>query len=623
MSDSSGRVGRQQQGRQRYKKKGAFQKVAIFRETIAAAAAPASNESTTTTTTNNATTAEDTKTSSTHEPLRVRVNKEAVSRPIHSFRELLEREPSLVTDSGATDAFVMADYLMQSIKMLETGVRNLIDSHKLHAQGFRDEPLLADEDRRRLIELRNVWLEHMRAHKYTLWSPPPLSGGRTATYSLAAQLWLAVLFADAILQLANLVPDLFEFDAISSVYLSKNRLLIDTSRVMRYSLRAVSMATELFVSRLDVLTGYSRDYLLYAKSLEHCIARHVCLGTTDGANLNVPEWCEVMPGARNASTKRVTEAFLRKTMVWFATLYDYEENYAFVGDRMPAAEVASQRWFPGAASLRGQTAFLCGHSHDNMKDEVFTSAQRDMAKDLFHHPSDVDFYRLDKGNNLANNRDTRIHRFDHTSVVAQAYRYFVYFDRTIYENVEEAIQWREGSEKDTRSAALGHSQRINELSVLFVWFQFLGGPIGVDFRRKCLLFHRDPAFATSLQRARSCSYPLIISQFGQFVVLVPTHVFRAAVRDDGEGGVAVGRGAQRHRRRGGGGGGDVGVDETIIEQRFECPDMFIAIAVWSVWTMYMTGGELLGRHIGTFLYAVYGQQQLDRRVRAVRTFLCL
>jgi hypothetical protein len=302
----------------------------------------------------------------------------------------------------------------------------------------------------------------------------------------------------------------------------------------------------------------------------------------DSRVLNAAEWCQ--PGAA-AGKLRVSERFLVSCLVWFATLRDYAENYTSLDKgRIPMEQVRSARWYPGATSFRGQSAFLCRYSFDHMSDEINRSAARDFLRQFQLRASDMDYYRISNHLNEAPITSVRTHHFDHTSNIVQAYLYHVHFERSVNEYVCEALQWRDGERSHTCSASLGAQRLIAELAVLFVWHQFLLSKFRFDFKSHCFMCHRDPSFITGIVKARiGVPFAIIVQQFAHFSVVVPPH----------------GRHAQ--------------------QRIYDCDSIFEALALWSLWTLCISDGNVeRGVNLRTVIFEIYGQQQMEARIERAR-----
>mgnify|MGYP001157910933 CR=1 FL=1 len=513
----------------------------------------------------------------------VRTYTEAAGNPVISFQDLFTRPVPLVEHTNAGDAFLMTNYATSTLVIMRTAVQKL---RAKRAAG--DSSVYLEPDKvAKLKALREKWNDHLRRYKYSLWHAPPLSGGVTANYSLATQLWLLVAHANVMLQESGSVAGLADDDPTTSAYLTRNRLVLDLGKIMRYPLRTLLLTLDNFVARLDVIDRFHADYARFVVALEHRASRFICsLG--DERDLNAADWCLPAPEAQQ---RRVAERFIMHTLVCFAKLYDYSTNWTMLGKsllgteliRVPAHIVRTQRWFPRPASMRGLSAFLCRYAK-TMVDEVYISGIRDFLKQFHLRPVDMDNFRVEKQTNEAHITSVVSHKFYYRSEVAHAYLYHLHFQRRPYEYVAEWMQWNEGVVENTRSAYLGIQGFMAQMAVLFVWHTFVSSKdnLRFDFKRRCLLFQRDPAFSKSLMQARSMPYPVIVQQFARFSVLVPA---------------APGR----------------------QERVYDCLDIQNAIGVWCVWLMATSrdGAIERGTNFNTFLHEVMGQEQLDKSVRAI------
>lgn len=548
-----------------------------------------------------------------------------------SFAEFLATRLPDVTYGEADNALELASYCRQSIMYMDTAIEALLNREAAadHAdwnemgvdeavvgEPDRDSegPLISLEERDRLMRLRDQWIDHLCAYKYSLWMPPPLSGGVTSHYSLATQLWLLILRSDALLQCANCVPDLESFLPLQSAYLSQQRLVIDTAPLVEYTQRTVVQTLCNFVERLDTLTGWCADYTFFTRALEHRVATLVCFG--GAVELDAAEWCVVRtrvaaaPAAADETldggARRVSEEFLTHTMALFCTLREYEENAlqlrrlaavsvpgglrsgigGILEPRAPDWAEADEPWRLPAHAMSGASAFFCMYSRDNLVDESFRANMRNLLRNFYLRPCDLDLYRLLQRRHEINAVAAVSHQYEHRSIVMDAYANYVQFEWSIHEYVCQALQWREGCVVTTRSTSIGLRRFMAQLAVLFVWNQFLIGQYRFDFRQRCMLFQRDAAYPTTLRRIQSngARYPIIVQQFGYFVLLVPPH---------------------RH------------FDTTQVHR---CETMFDAIAAWCVWLTSISGGKITDQRtidLSPCFEDIYGAAYLRQAVATI------
>jgi hypothetical protein len=524
------------------------------------------------------------------------------TQPIETFEAMLRREPTLADSSQGDRAYAMSDYCVQARRMMERVIVLLesIDTSVAAAPTAQ----LSHAEQTALRHRRAQWSEHLRGNFYDLAGPPPASGGSTARYSLAVQLWLLVAHANVILQLSDAVGDLFAFYPPRSAYLSRNRLLVDNAPVMQYPLRTVLLALEHLVASLDTLDRFSADYTTYAAALEHRVSELVChTGTRD--EYNAPEWC--VPAGNG---ERVSEEFCIYAMCWLTTVYNYAEgwcacNVVQVYDRLarrarlehirlPAHEVANADWAPSARSMRRATTFLCEYAF-GLKAGQYTSALRQFLLQFDLRPGDVDIYRVLFKTNNAHSRSVLQHEFRGASAVARAYLRKLHHDRPVYAYLVELLQWADGERAHTRSASLAHLGFTRQLVVFNTLHQYIEGKFHVPFRERFLIFHRAPDMITALERARALSYPVIVQQFARFSVFVPHK--RAPHLDVAD--VLRWRAEARARRKqlpallpAAAAPAD---DEPNVGQHvrvYDCTTALDAFAVWALWLLQLANGRV-------------------------------
>lgn len=525
---------------------------------------------------------------------------------IGTWAELLRREPTLCATSQDQRAFAMSDYCTQARTIMEKVIK-LLESISEDVSAPMAQLTAAEETA--LKQKRAQWMEHLRGNFYGLVAPPPASGGATARYSLAVQLWLLVAHANVILQLG--LPDdadLFTFYPPASAYLSRNALVVDVSRVMSYPMRTILLALEHFVSTLDTLDRFHKDYTLYMGALEHRISDLLChTGTRD--EYNAPEWC--VPAENMKNYERVSEEFIVYTMCWVLTLYNYAEGWcacnvaqivdratrivSIVPVRQPAHEVANSDWAPSARSMRRLTAFVCEYAH-GLKAGEYTRAMRLFLLQFDLRPGDVDIYRVMIKTNQAHIRSVLQYEFRGASVVARAYLRKLHHDRSVYTYVAETLQWTDGNPMNTRSSSLPHLGFTRQLAVLNVLHQFIEGKFHIPFRERFMIFHRDPQMINALIKARQLGYPVIVQQFARFSVFVP---HRRPPQEE----IATllrWRADTRARRKHlpspapapAPVAPQAGVDIGEFRRFYDCTSALDAFAIWALWLLQLTNGRI-------------------------------
>ena len=499
--------------------------------------------------------------------------------PIATFTELLTRAvPWASSTSDEENVYFFCDYCIQALKIMQIVIETL--STKALAQqrqhiaeqrklGGGDATfgapmaILSLAERDSLQALRSAWLDHLKNNLYSLWTPPPSSGGATARYSIAVQVWLLVTHANVILQRSNATDALFDFNPSTSIYLLRNSLVIDTGPVMCYSMRTLLMAIDKFILELDSLDRFHPDYITYAVALEHRLSE-VIAEVGSGDEFDALEWC-VSHGARaveeakkaeadnfidqrrkkkdrigGASTQRhalqeheeqCSDEFIMATMVWMLTIYRYAEcwfklSVRVLSDnrvqhtRVPAHVVARSDWLPSSRSIRAFSQLML-HYTKTLQDDVYTRMQRLFLLQFELRASDMDMVRLFDKHNYVHARSVLEYEFKGRSAVARAYVRKVHYDRKVYEYVAEALQWESGDETTTSSGSLMRQGFVRQLAIFFAIHQLIESRFRFPWKQRFLLFHRDVGFVERFERARTFGVPFIVQQFRRFSVFVP------------------------------------------------------------------------------------------------------
>lgn len=560
-----------------------------------------------------------------------------------SFREFLDRRPVLCERSDSEAAYHMADYCTQSTVTMSAVLRVLN-----HASTSANP--LSGAERGQLRLLRDVWRAHLVANAYTLWSPPPSSGGAVMSYSLAVQLWLLIAHANTILQLCEAVGELFAFYPPAHDYLVRNLLVVENACVMQYPLRTLMLALETFVARLDLLDRFEPCYAQYAVALEHRLSELICLlGTSD--EYNAYEWCmpyadpdsnnKALPPIDRRTGRRtsaplfgLSAACLQYTFVYLLTIQCYAERYAAVhtvhvlrddvGDdaavaatvrvaqvrsRVPMHVVLQSDWMPSMRSVNRALDFLCRYAH-GLLDDNYGKALRAFLLEFEMKPSDLDLYRLLERNNSAFTQSALEYNFVNANPIARLYISRVYYDRLPYAYVQDYMQWTNGSMQTARSAPLERQGFVRQLVFIYLIDQFVSGKYhGIKWRERYMLFHRDAGFATSLERARTLPYPIIVQQFARYTVVVPHRVapehdarlaiyWRAAIRAQ-QAGTQLSTPPPALV--------DVSLPYLQHSRAYDAPTFIDAFAIWALWFLVLNDAALdANTNMKDFLLELFG-----------------
>lgn len=546
-----------------------------------------------------------------------------------SFREFLDRRPVLCERSDSEQAYSMADYCTHSLSTMSSVLRVLNYSDT-------SANVLSGAERGQLRLLRDRWREHLIANAYTLWVPPPASGGVVMSFSLALQLWLLIAHANVVLQLCRSVGELMDFYPPAHEYLVRNQLVVDNARVMQYPLRTLMLALEQFVARLDLLDRLEPAYAHYAVALEHRLSELVCMvGTAD--EYNAHEWCVPHPDATAQTDCRtgrpigaplltVSTAFLQHTFAYLLTVHWYAERYGAVHavrvlrddvstqpfmsvqSRVPMHVVLQSDWVPSMRSVNHALDFLCRYAH-SLVDDNYGKSLRMFLLEFELRPSDLDLYRLLERNNNAFAQSAIEYEFANANRIARTYVNRVYYDRRPYAYVQDHVQWTCGDVHSTRSAPLERQGFVRQLVFVYLVDQFITAKYQVKWRERYLLFHRDAGFITALERARTFAYPIIVQQFARFTVIVPhRHAPDIDVRR-----VLHWRATVRARQ--------VGATLTTPppqlpppalpyrqhSRAYDAPTFVDAFAIWSLWFLVLNDGALdAGTSMKDFLLELFG-----------------
>lgn len=553
------------------------------------------------------------------DPANVHTHEQQPVVQIDEFAHLLAMEPPLAKTNQGEQAFVMASYCREARSMLE---RVILLLESIDENTGTSMARLTPLEETALRDRRAQWLEHLRGYFYVLAPPPPASGGKTARYSLALQLWLLIAHANVILQQSDAVGNLFNFYPPASQYMSRNNLIVENAPVMKYPLRTVVEALELFVKSIDTIDRFHADFTKYLVALEHRVSELVCHSGRK-TEYNAPEWCvpkEGRPGFEN-----VTEEFMIYAMCWIVNLYNAAEAWCALTHvaiydsvlntttqlpiRVPAHIVAEADWNVSTRSMRRLTAFVCetASKHNTGTHSV---ALRKFLLQFTLSPAALDIYRVLHKTNQAHVLSVLQYEFVGASQIARAYMRRVHFDRTWHSVINELLQWKEGDALTTQSASLDREGFMRDLTVLFVMEQFIASTYRFSIRERFWLFHRDTRFMTALADARSGQYPVIVQQGNRWSVLVP---HRRDPKLDVDA-VLHWRAIARARRKGlpepavlaqpADASGDDGATPQHCRV-YDCLSSMHAFAVWSLWLLQLCNGKTQDGNLRDFLLTLY------------------
>ncbi len=497
--------------------------------------------------------------------------------PFRLFEELLTRPiPWCASTEDEERVYFFVDYCAQALQMMQVVIESLSTKGlqqqneylaEQRKQGdMSGEPLkvLTLEEHELLQRLRAAWMEFLKSNLYTLWTPPPSSGGATARYSIAMQLWLLIAHANVILQRSNATDKLFDFNPSTSDYLTRNSLVIDTSPVMCYTMRTLIMAIEKFLVELDSIDRFHPDYIAYAVALEHRISEFISdIGSS--TEFDAFEWCvshgtreeeeqknaskeslakqrkNAKENAGGSSAKRnalrdgeeqCSDEFILSSMIWMLTIYRYAENWFKLNvrqmhdgrvqhTRVPWHVTARSQWVPSSRSIKALSQMMLQYA------KGLTSATYDQHLRLFllqfnPRASDMDIVRLMNKHNMVFTRTVLEYEFKGRSVVVNAYLRRVFYDRKTYSFLAELYQWESGDPETTTSASLARQNFIRQSAFFFIWDLLVKARFGFSFRERIgPLQHRAIDFVEKFEERRLLGIPLLVWNFRRPCVFVP------------------------------------------------------------------------------------------------------
>jgi len=467
---------------------------------------------------------------------------------IRTLRELLASEPWFAHTAGGSTAFAASAYVEQCHAVLAQTIAAL--ARRAAGAAPPNECALDAAELDQLRHRRAQWLEHLKHNLAVLLRAPPSSGGDTARYTLGTGLWLLVCHAHCVVRALTASDDagggVWAFDAARSRFLTRNALVLDALPVLRYPLSLLVQSVFRLHERAEQLDAAHDDYMLYVRLLEHRAAHFVCsAGAPRDAAFDAPRWLEPASGlARDASQPAalhvVNTDFVCQSMIWFLTLRhlaDAHEALGAGGGVRPAPELAAVgaapaphrlsvaatralRWYPSAALCARVRQFFLDYAA-GMKDDSYESALRASQVHFLPLPCDAFVYRLYEQADIAVPRNVLSRPTAHRSPTALEYAKFSQFSAPPLRWLHDDANWRAG-DASIRSASLERLGLVRQLAALFVVHQFFASSrIGVNFRRRFVLFQRSHSFFVSLVRAKRNGWPFIVQQWGTWSVVVP------------------------------------------------------------------------------------------------------
>ena len=166
--------------------------------------------------------------------------------------------------------------------------------------------------------------------------------------------------------------------------------------------------------------------------------------------------------------------------VWFRMTRFKLPNGVMQYTRVPAHIVANSQWVVSTRSIRAFSQTMCEYAFD-LVDEVYTKSLRTYLLQFLVVPSDMNFVRAWNKHDQVFTRSVLQFPFKGRSEVARAYLRKVFYDRPVYDYLIEVFQWESGDEETTQSGTLAGQNFIRQMSVIFIFDQFINRQKNIFF----------------------------------------------------------------------------------------------------------------------------------------------
>lgn len=423
----------------------------------------------------------------------------------------------------------------------DNGALNLKSAHR--RQSTIVQALRAAEIKQ-LEVLRNELLDHLNVHFYAISRPPPLAGGDTARWSIAATMWLLVCILNCVLRRFGLGADKIDrYKASEQAYLCAELLVIDPAPCMAYSLRSLQMTMQNLIERLDSLQSFHTQLEDFVGVLMHRTSELICGGGTAANGYDANEWCSLIehahtgqrPGSTATTKGQVfacTTEFISQSMIWFVTVNNYIANYYqlaekplrpaavdMAAERFDVAQTRSMAWYPTHALMYRVVEFYCEYANDCM-DDTYANGLRDFCAQFETAPDQPIVYRVQNKTDKAPPADVLSQQTANLSPVGKEYVRIIKYGIPLKEWLHRSWNWRYG-ETRIRSGYMGTNRFYTDLVVLYIISLYFYNKTRVWFRNQFILYHRSAAFTAVCHKGKATGYPFIVQQFGWWSVFVP------------------------------------------------------------------------------------------------------
>lgn len=388
-------------------------------------------------------------------------------------------------------------------------------SHKKHSDVVQP---LSDKEIKQLGVLRDCLRSHLCEHFHSLSRPPPNSGGDTARWSMAAQIYIIVCLLNCVLLRFGLGKAEYErFHPNKVGYLCGNLLVLDPRLISQYCVRYIQLTTHNALERLNAISYYDDSLDEFLRFLSYRTSELLCMSGLEADGVyNAPEWCApiaaahtgLLPEAKQMDKRLLTctTDFVTHSMIWFVTLNAHVDNLYQLAPppkkglrapphekRLSIEQTKQLRWYPTERMIFLVYEFFCKYAA-GCKDDTYMHNIRDFCMQFEVSPDHPSIYRTLENTEMAIPADVIAKAMPNMSPVGKEFVRLIKYGMPMLEWWHRFWNWRKG-ETRIRSDYIGSNSFYTQLVLLYTIDLYFQNRLRLDthkieFRHRFVAYHK-------------------------------------------------------------------------------------------------------------------------------------